>query len=305
MTRARFLLLAVLLPHPAWSADPAKPGDVHTSAKDGLDYVFVPPGTFDMGCAPRDAACTADEKPVHHVEISSALWVGRTEVPVEAFGAFIKATRHRTTAESDGWSFVMEGKIVQRPGTLWSTPSSPPIAHLPVTHVSWYDAATYCAWAGGRLPTEAEWEYVARGGRPPRVHVWGDEATPLVGGVKQANVWDESLRRLFPAEKDVFVGYDDGFVRTAPVGSFAPNAFGLHDLAGNVLEWCADWFNKNTYAAGPARDPKGPPTGGERILRGGSWNDGPAYLRLSDRFGFAPSLHNDVAGFRCVRDQAP
>jgi formylglycine-generating enzyme len=265
------------------------------------EYVHVPAGSFEMGCVAKDADCTDDEKPPHRVTLSTGFWLGRTEVTVDAFGRFVAATGHRTTAESDGWSYVVEDRIRQKPGVRWDTGKA---GAEPATHVSWYDAAAYCAWAGGRLPTEAEWEYAARGGAAGRRYAWGDSPSPLVGGRKHANVWDESVKKVFPNEKDVIAGYDDGHVRLAPVASFEPNGFGLHDMAGNVAEWCADWFNKLTYGA-PRKDPRGPGLGSERLLRGGSWNDGPAYLRLSERIGYAPGLHNDSIGFRCARDAAP
>jgi formylglycine-generating enzyme len=275
--------------------------DTSARAKDGLDYVAIGPGSFDMGCAAGDSACDEDEKPRHRVELPARLWVGRTEVTVAAFGRFVADARHRTTAESDGWSYVLEGRITQKPGVKWDTGS----ADEPVSHVSWYDAVAYCAWSGGRLPTEAEWEYAARGGITGARHVWGDAPTPQIDGAKQANVWDEAAKKVFPATKNIFAGYDDGFVYRAPAATFVPNRFGLHDLAGNVMEWCADWYNKLYYASSPAAAPKGPPMGGERVLRGGSWNDGPTYLRLSDRFGNAPALHGDNIGFRCARDVPP
>jgi formylglycine-generating enzyme required for sulfatase activity len=293
-------LLGSLLLLLAPASGPGRP-----NAKDGLEYVSIPAGRFDMGCVAGDLECEDDEKPAHPVELS-AFWLGRTEVTVDAFRRFVTQTKYRTIADSDGWSYVLEGRIVQRPGVKWDSSSgSDDGGARPVVHVSWYDAAAYCEWAGGRLPTEAEWEYAARGGRAGAKYVWGDARTPTVDGVKQANVWDESVRRNFKDADGVFAPYDDGQVSVAPVATFAPNGYGLYDMAGNVAEWCADWFNKTTYSGGAARDPKGPATGGERTLRGGSWNDGPGFLRLSDRFGYAPALHNDSVGFRCARDREP
>ncbi len=289
---------------PALRSGP-RAGEVRTSAREGLEYVYVPAGTFSLGCVGGDRECEDDEKPRHRVRISSPFWMGRTEVTVAAFGRFVVEEKYRTAAESDGWSYVLEGRILQKPGVRWDSDGSAPAADKPVVHVSWYDARAYCSWAGGRLPSEAEWEYAGRGGKLAGRHVWGNAPSPLAGGARHANVWDESARRVFPEEQDVFAGYDDGYVYSSPVGSFAPNGFGLRDMAGNVLEWCADWYNKNYYRASPPRDPQGPPMGSERVLRGGSWNDGPTYLRLSDRFGYVPSLHNDTIGFRCVLDAAP
>jgi len=285
MTRAAAMVLAALLPASVRAAD----------------YVYLPAATFEMGCVPKDAACHKDEHPRHTVAFSAGFWMGRTEVTVDDFRAFAAATGYRTLAESDGWSYVVEKRILQKPGLKWDSAAD---GKLPVAHVSWYDAASYCAWSGGRLPTEAEWEYAARGGVAGARYVWGDGATPQVGGRKLANVWDESVKTIYPNEKGIVAGYDDGYPRLAPAGRFAPNAFGLHDMAGNLMEWCADWYNTFTYAAS-GQDPRGPSMAGERVLRGGSWNDGPDYLRLSDRFGYMPSLHSDSIGFRCARGVMP
>ena len=278
--------------------------EVRTSTVDGLEYIRIPSGAFQRGCVESDTDCQDDEKPARRLEIGE-LWLGRTEVTVPAFRRFVAATGYRTTAESDGWSYVLEARIVQKTGVTWAAGEPGAPENAPVTHVSWYDAAAYCSWVGGALPTEAQWEYAARGGKAGGRYVWGDSALPFVGGASQANVWDEAARRRYPQRPDGFVGYDDGFLLVSPAGRFAANGFGLHDLAGNVLEWCADWYNKPYYATAPERDPSGAAVGSERVLRGGSWNDGPKYLRVSDRFGFTPGLHNDVVGFRCARSAPP
>ena len=284
----------------AASAAPPASGERRASAREGVEYVWIAAGAFEMGCVPGDGECADDERPRHHVELSG-FWLGRTEVTVEACGRFLAETKHRTTADSDGWSHVLEHRIVQKPGVRWDSPGAGPSARAPVAHVSWYDAHAYCAWAGGRLPTEAEWEYAARGGTGG-TYVWGTAKAPSVAGARHANVWDESAKRVFAGAKQTFAGYDDGHVYAAGVATFAPNRLGLHDMAGNLLEWCADWYTRKYYQSGPVRSPKGPPVGAERVLRGGSWNDGPVQLRVSERFGFSPGLHNDSVGFRCVRD---
>ena len=174
-----------------------------------------------------------------------------------------------------------------------------------MTHVSWYDAASYCAWAGGRLPTEAEWEYAARGGRPAGRYVWGDEPAPLQDGATLANVGDQSLKRMYPGLR-VVSGYDDGHAYTASAGSFPSNGLGLQDMAGNVAEWCADWYDEKTFASTTAaKDPKGPATGTRRVIRGGSWLDDVSNLRASYRVRDSATYHDSLVGFRCVRAAAP
>ena len=286
--------------------------------KDGLEYVFVPPGVFQMGCvggSDCDADVRKDETPRHAVRLTKGFWMSRTEVTVEAFSRFVTEARYKTTAEMDGWSPFFDGrKAVRKEGVTWRSPGFAQDATHPVVIVSWYDAEACCAWAGGRLPTEAEWEYAARGGEEGRKYVWGDDPTPRVKGISQANVADESAKRVLP-NWAVVAGYDDGYAHTAPVGSFPPNAFGLCDMAGNVAEWCADWYDDNAYAAlsqvdattPPDRavaDPHGPALGEQRVIRGGSWTDLMPFLLTSQRYWDPPATHMPFIGFRCVRDDA-
>jgi formylglycine-generating enzyme len=298
-------------------ASPA-PGPVATSPQDGLAYVLVPPGVFEMGCVPGDDCGDErrDEKPRHAVRITRGFWMGRTEVTVEAFSRFVAETGRRTTAEMDGWSPFFDGKrLVTQPGLSFRNPGFAQEPAHPVVDVSWYDAEAFCGWAGGRLPTEAEWEHAARAGVPGRRYVWGDEPAPTVGGVKQANVADEATKRAYP-RWTIVSWYDDGHTHTAPGGSFAANEFGLHDMEGNAAEWCADWHDDRYYAslsgpdprsaaAEPAPDPRGPSVGDQRVVRGGSWVDDTSFLRVSRRYFDSPATHNAFIGFRCVRDTPP
>jgi sulfatase modifying factor 1 len=275
------------------------------SSKEGLEYLWIPPGVFDMGCVPGDSKCQEDEKPMHRVELSTGFWLCRTEVTVEAFRKFIAATGYRTTAESDGWSRILDGRDLKKSvGASWKEPGHAQSLLDPVVHVSWYDAWSYCDWAGGRLPTEAEWEYAARGGRVFSKYPWGDQPAPLIDGVRQANVADESLKRVHTRLR-IVSGYDDGFAFTSPAGTFASNGFGLHDMSGNASEWCADWHGERYYGISPATDPMGATGGLRRIIRGGTWLDNATSLRLSFRVRDVPEYHDDLVGFRCAHDGAP
>ena len=274
------------------------------ASPDARGHVYVPPGAFEMGCVAGDRECQADEKPSRRVELTRGFWLGRTEVTVSAFREFVSATGYRTTAESDGWSLFFDGRrLEKKQGVSWQAPGFEQGGDHPVVHVSWYDARSFCAWAGGRLPTEAEWERAARGGRDPARYPWGDAPQPLVGGARQANVADESLKRRH-ANLKVVSGYDDGHAFTSPVGTFAPNGFGLQDAAGNVAEWCADSYDEKYYSLSIDRDPAGPPFGLQRLIRGGTWLDDASNLRASYRVRDAPAYHDPLVGFRCARGAA-
>ena len=166
----------------------------------------------------------------------------------------------------------------------------------PVVHVSHHDALAYAAWAGRRLPTEAEWEFAARGGLPGARYAWGDDLMP--GHRWRANIFQGSFPRSDSGE--------DGFVGTAPVKSFAPNGFGLYEMSGNAWEWCADWFSATWHAdAGPETrlDPVGPADGSQRVIRGGSHLCHDSYCnryRVSARTANTPDSSTSNMGFRCA-----
>jgi formylglycine-generating enzyme required for sulfatase activity len=250
------------------------------------DFVRVPAGTFEMGCAPGDSECEGNETPRHTVSIGRDFWMMKTEATVADYRAYAASAGQAMPPESD-----------TNPGWLLDT--------HPMVNLSWEDAARYCEAKGGRLPTEAEWEYAARGGQPARRYVWGNARLPLAGGRQQANVGDERAKsKVGCPQCGWFDGYDDGYVYTSPVGSFAANGFGLFDMAGNAIEWCADWYRERYYDDSPSRDPKGSEFGRWRVLRGGSWSMGPKGLRTSARGGFPPDRTTDNYGVRCVRDVA-
>jgi sulfatase modifying factor 1 len=261
----------------------------------GMKFRLIPAGSFMMGALPGDGDAGDNEAPQHQVEITKPFYISVYEV---------------TQAE---WQTIMglSQDEIANGGDLWGVGPK-----YPVCYVSWDKALEFCAKLSEkdgvtyRLPTEAEWEYAARGGVEGKLYVWGVEKTPLVNGVKQANVADESIKQWaqFAEYKDFykqygyFTGYDDGYSVAAPVGSFAPNGFGLYDMAGNVWEWCSDWYGVDYYAYSPSMDPPGPDSGEFRVIRGGCWGDSPRVLRSSDRSMGTPGNGFPSLGFRIVRE---
>jgi len=219
-------------------------------------YVWIPPGSFRMGCSPGDNECFPNEKPPHQVTITKGFWMGQTEVTVGAYKCFVAATGK-----------AMPPAPLSNPG--WSN------EQMPIVNVSWDDAQAYCLWAGGRLPTEAEWEYAARGG-----------STEARYGSLDKVAWYRQNSRL----------------QTHPVGEKRANGFGLYDVLGNVWEWVNDWYDEKCYQNSPSQDPAGPASGQLRVLRGGSWRGDPQELRVSGRGGFDPVSRGPFYGFRCVRE---
>jgi formylglycine-generating enzyme required for sulfatase activity len=235
--------------------------------------VWIAPGTFEMGCVPGDDECYAEEKPAHRVTLSHGFWMGRTEVPVQAYEQFAAATG-RSMPEPPG-SGAMPGF-----NDGWRNKSHP------IVKVSWEEASAFCGWSGGRLPTEAEWEYAARGGVAGLKYPWGNDRSH-----DQANYWRTGGR--------------DQWRYTAPAGSFPPNSFGLYDMAGNVYEWVGDWFSGDYYDFSPPVDPTGPRRGRLRVARGGAGFLNTTVLRISARLRSAPHARNVGVGIRCARDEAP
>jgi formylglycine-generating enzyme len=283
--------------------------------REGL--VPLPGGVVLMGTDDPEASPADGEGPVRRVTLRPFA-LARTAVTNAQFAAFVAATGYRTEAERFGWSFVFHlfvprskrielvGSAGPAPwwlavrGACWRAPEGPGSATTgrrdhPVVHVSWHDAAAYCAWAGVRLPTEAEWEYAARGGLEQARYPWGDELTP--GGKHRMNIWQGA----FPARNTAA----DGYAGTAPVTAYKPNGHGLYNLAGNVWEWCADWFSPDHHRDGPREDPGGPPTGQARVIRGGSYLCHHSYCnryRVAARSANTPDSATGNTGFRVAAD---
>ena len=265
--------------------------------KDGASMVLIPAGEFEMGMDPAEipqlvqwakkynhpdgfAFPPETETPRHSVYLD-AFYMDVYEVTNAQYKRFMDATGHEKQKD---W--------VERGNPEYSLPNQP------VVGVSWHDAKAYAEWAGKRLPTEAEWEKAARGGLVGKRFPWGDE-DPDAGGTYRAN----------------YTGSADGYIYTAPVGSFAPNGYGLYDMAGNVDELCADWYDKDYYASSPKRNPTGPDftdlhVSGpnfdkRRVLRGGAWVFDPYLLRVTYRQNIDSMFGHRQAGFRCAGDFTP
>jgi sulfatase modifying factor 1 len=280
---------------------------------------LIPGGEFLMGNE-RDYGFPADgEGPVHSVTVAP-FWMDVTSVTNEQFNEFVNATGYKTEAELFGWSFVFIGHlsalqqtqvvrlVVQGSewwccvnGASWRHPEGQGSnikkrwAH-PAVHVSWNDALAFCSWAGKRLPTEAEWEYAARGGLGPGNRFpWGDELEP--GGRHLMNVWQGT----FPSVNTEA----DGHYGPAPAKGYKANGYGLYQMTGNVWEWCWDWFDASYYRMSHSDNPTGPMSGERRVMRGGSYLCHASYCnryRVDARSANAPDSATTNLGFRCVRD---
>jgi formylglycine-generating enzyme required for sulfatase activity len=311
------------------------------TAPEGM--VWIPDGEFIMGGAGPFAR--PDEFPRHRVRLDG-FWISRTPVTNDQFAKFVEATGYVTTAERVP---TVEEILSQSPpdtpapppemlvaaslvfksadhpvslsnplawwewktGANWRHPEGPDSSieghgGHPVVHVSWFDAQAYCNWAGGRLPTEAEWEYAARGGLDQKQNGWGDDPVDP----EKCNIW----QGRFPVTNTA----EDGFASTSPVGSFAPNGYGLLDMAGNVWEWVNDWYHPDTYALNATNEvtvnPQGPPSGYDpqepytpkRVTRGGSFLCSDQYCsgyRPSARMKTSPDTSLSHTGFRVVREK--
>ena len=281
-----FLVAACTAPGP--SSQVRQPGPSE-------EMVELPGGRFTMG---TDEGFPY-EGPAHVVELDP-FWIDRYEVTVARFALFIAATGYQTEAESFGWSGVFDasaGEWQRIDGATWRQPEGPdapaPLASEPVTQVSWNDAVAYCRHRGRRLPTEAEFEFAARGGARESTFPWGEE--PVHEGRFLANVWQGP----FPVEDRG----EDGFRGRAPVGRFPANGAGLFDAVGNVWEWTADWYAPDYYTVSPAQNPRGPESGAMRAIRGGSWmcaeNSCIGY-RSAARSQATPDSGLNNLGFRCA-----
>lgn len=309
--------------------------------KEGM--VWIPQGVFQMGGNSEEAR--KDEYPQHPVQVDG-FWMDQTEVTNAEFKKFVEATGYTTTAEiAPDWeeikkelppdtpkpadSLLQAASLVfeategpvnlnaydswwkWQPKTSWKQPKGPKSSiegkeNHPVVHISWYDAQAYAKWVGKRLPTEAEWEWAARGGKKEGIYPWGNEQVNK--GKAKTNSWEGS----FPYENNL----RDLFFYTAPVASFEPNPFGLYDMAGNVWEWCSDWYAYDYYttlADKKAVNPQGPDTSydpyqpylKQKVMRGGSFLCNDAYCsgyRAAARMKSSPDTGLQHTGFRLVKD---
>ena len=277
------------IPRPALPPPGPSGPKVQVNPRDGVKYVWIAPGTFQMGCSPGDTECWDGEKPVHTVTISKGFWMGQTAVTVGAYQRYVRAA-HRTMARGQD---DFGRKVNAAAGN----------DSLPVVLVNWEEAAGYCGWAGMRLPTEAEWEYAARaGGAAARdgdldeIAWYGDNSGR--GRLDSAALWKADPR-------DYYHRLASNGNGPKPVGQKPPNAWGLYDTLGNVSQWVADWYGEKYYQTSERQDPSGPPGGESRVLRGGGWGSLPDRLRLSFRGWSLPALQPNDAGIRCAANVLP
>jgi len=271
------LLASLLIAQPA--------GQTKINPKDSQSYAWIAPGKFTMGCSPDDHQCAPDESPVHSVEITRGFWMGQTPVTVAAWRRYRVATGKPALPAIDEFGRKLNEAASQE---------------QPAVEVTWEDAKDYCSWASMRLPSEAEWEYAARAGTTQASYAWLPNVAWYADNSGKKPIDGADLFRFDSAsyEKRLF-GNGNGpkDVKLKP-----PNAWGLYDMLGNVWEWVADYYRDDYYSSSPAQNPAGPPTGTQRVLRGGAWNSVQNNVRVSYRLTNPPGDRVDDFGFRCAGD---
>lgn len=258
-----------------------------TTAGCGIEWITIPAGSFKMGQAPNDPyGWYGNENPLHSVYLD-AYQISKYEVTNAQFQAFINASGYsnNTYWTAEGWDWRTANNINEP--AYWSSGqynSGPSFPNYPVVGVSWYEAYAFCKWAGGRLPTEAEWEKAARGTDSSYIWPWG-------------SVWDGSKCNSY------YNTAPDTFTYSSPVGFFSTgqSPYGVYDMAGNVVEWVNDWYQNNYYSISPTNNPQGPEIGSDRVLRGGSWYWVDVHCRVSYRVWYAPHDRKYYLGFRLAR----
>ena len=287
---------------------------LHPAVKDRM--VSLPGGSFLMGTDYPEAFPNDGEGPVREI-ILEPFAIDRYPVTNELFEQFINESGYQTEAERFGWSFVFWSLIPKAllreliadtvaetpwwcavPGAHWKAPEGTGSnvemrKNHPVVHVSWHDAQAYCRWSGQRLPTEAEWEYAARGGLVQKIYPWGDKLRP--NGEHRCNIWQGDFPRVDTAE--------DGFSGTCPVDAFPANGYGIYSLSGNAWDWCADWFDSKFHVDGPRENPQGPPEGTAKVMKGGSFLCHKSYCnryRVAARSSVTPDSSTSHLSFRCA-----
>jgi sulfatase modifying factor 1 len=279
--------------------------------------IYIPAGTFRMGTDSSDSFAADGEGPSRVVELN-AFYISPYAVTNEQFSRFVQDTHYVTEAEQYGWSYVfhllvspeVQAIVTQTPqatpwwfvveGACWFHPEGKDSTivdrlHHPVVHISWHDAEKYCEWAGLRMPTEAEWEYAARGGLHSKTYPWGDILKP--DGQHQCNIWQGK----FPIKNHV----SDGYLGTAPVDAYEPNGYGLYNMSGNVWEWCADWFTPSYHQVTALHNPLFTKATEKRSMRGGSYLCHSSYCnryRVAARSANSPDSSTGNCGFRCAAD---
>ncbi|WP_459874759.1 formylglycine-generating enzyme family protein [Desulfothermus naphthae] len=241
-----------------------------------MEFVWVEGGCYEMGCGSWTDSCDSDEKPVHKVCVDG-FWMGKYEVTFEQYDRFCEETGRRKPGDR-GWG---RGR-------------------RPVINVSWNDARAFAKWLSRktgrtfRLPTEAEWEYACRSGGKKVKYVGTSDTSKVY---RYANFCDMNCKYGWKISSQ-----DDGYVYTAPAGSFAPNGLGLHDMSGNVWEWCEDVYDKNAYRHHSRKNPIHTDSGSYRVARGSSWIRGLRSVRCANRDYFEPGCRCDDLGFRLVSE---